>query len=91
VHSRAAALVESKMATMQPQRWIGRVGKEDLALHCWPPRSHDVTPCDFFLWGFVKEAVYVPSLPKTLDNLKKPYHNCGELSDARHYISQLTA
>jgi len=54
----------------RPQRWIGRVGKEDLALQFWPPRSPDLTPCDFFLWGFVKEAVYVPSLPTTLDDLK---------------------
>ena len=53
-----------------PQRWIGRVGKEDLALQFWPSRSPDLTPCDFFLWGFVKEAVYVPSLPTTLDDLK---------------------
>jgi hypothetical protein len=52
-----------------PQRWIGRVGKEDLALQFWPPRSPDLTPCDFFLWGFVKEAVYVPSLLTTLDDL----------------------
>ena len=52
-----------------PQRWIGRVGKEDLALQFWPPRSPDLTPCDFFLWGFVKEAVYVPSLPTALDDL----------------------
>jgi len=53
-----------------PQRWIGRVAKEDLALQFWPPRSPDITPCDFFLWGFVKESVYVPSLPTTLDDLK---------------------
>jgi hypothetical protein len=53
------------MATMQHS-----VGKEDLALQFWPPRSPDLTPCDFFLWGFVKEAVYVPSLPTTLDDLK---------------------
>ena len=33
-------------------------------------QAPDLTPCDFFLWGFVKEAVYVPSLPKTLDDLK---------------------
>jgi hypothetical protein len=41
-----------------------------MALQFWPPRSPDLTPCDFFLWGFVKEAVYVPSLPKTFDDLK---------------------
>jgi len=53
-----------------PQRWIGRVGKEDLALQFWLPRSPDLTPCDFFLCRFVKEAVYAPSLPTTLDDLK---------------------
>jgi len=31
-----------------PQRCIGRVGKEDLALQFWPSRSPDLTPCDFF-------------------------------------------
>lgn len=24
----------------------------------WPPRSPDLTPCDFFLWGFIKNKVY---------------------------------
>jgi len=27
-----------------------------------PPRSPDMTPCEFFLWGYVKEHVYVPPL-----------------------------
>ena len=26
-----------------------------------------MTPCDFFLWGYVKERVYVPPLPTDLD------------------------
>jgi hypothetical protein len=25
---------------------------------------------DFFLWGFVKDCVYIPSLPATLHKLK---------------------
>jgi hypothetical protein len=40
-----------------PQRWIGRVGKEDVALQFWPPRSPDLKPCEFFLWGFVKKQL----------------------------------
>jgi len=28
-----------------------------------PPRSPDATPCDFFLWGYVKDQVYVPPVP----------------------------
>ena len=36
-----------------PQRWIGRDGPTK-----WPPRSPDITPLDFFLWGYVKNTVY---------------------------------
>lgn len=32
-----------------PQRWIGRSGDRDLSLLHWPPRSPDITPCDFFV------------------------------------------
>jgi hypothetical protein len=28
-----------------------------------------MTPCDFFLWGYIKERVYVPPLPADLDEL----------------------
>jgi len=49
-----------------PQRWIGRTGKEDGALMWWPPRSTDLTPCDFFFWEFVKDTVFVPPLPANL-------------------------
>jgi len=24
----------------------------------WPPHSPDINPCDFFLWGFLKERVF---------------------------------
>ncbi|CAD0200597.1 unnamed protein product [Chrysodeixis includens] len=35
------------------QQWIGRFGPVR-----WPPRSPDLTPMDFFLWGFVKGEVH---------------------------------
>jgi len=35
----------------------------------WPPRSPDLTPCDFFLWVFVKDTVFVPPLPANLQDL----------------------
>ena len=28
------------------------------------------TPCDFFLWGHVKDQVYVPPLPASIRELK---------------------
>jgi hypothetical protein len=33
-------------------------------------RSPDLTPCDFFLWGFVKDSVYVPPLPTSIHELR---------------------
>ena len=39
-------------------------------LLAWPPRSPDAIPCDFFLWGNVKDQVYVPPLPASIPELK---------------------
>lgn len=36
-----------------PQCWVGRGGPIQ-----WPPRSPDLTPLDFFLWGRIKSLVY---------------------------------
>ena len=36
----------------------------------WPPRSPDAIPCEFFLWGYVKDQVYVPLLPASVPELK---------------------
>ncbi|CAF4941144.1 unnamed protein product [Rotaria sp. Silwood1] len=36
--------------------WIGRRGTVE-----WPPRSPDLTPCDFSLWGIMKDRVYAQS------------------------------
>jgi len=47
-----------------PNRWIGR--------DCptlWPPRSPDITPLDFILWGYVKDKVFSTPVPD-ITNLK---------------------
>lgn len=36
-----------------PGRWIGNNGPI-----LWPPRSPDLTPLDFFVWGFIKDKVF---------------------------------
>jgi len=33
-------------------------------------RSPDATPRDFFLWGYVKDQVYVPPFPASIPELK---------------------
>lgn len=47
-----------------PNRWIGRRGFIE-----WPPRSPDITPLDFYLWGDLKRRVYV-TRPRNLEELK---------------------
>lgn len=36
----------------------------------WAPYSPDLNPCDFFLWGYLKDKVYCNN-PKTIDDLKE--------------------
>jgi hypothetical protein len=36
----------------------------------WPLRSPDATPCGFFLWGYVKDKVYVPPVPSSILELR---------------------
>jgi hypothetical protein len=56
------------------QTWLkGQFGKLFIDKESWPPRSPDLNPCDFYLWGHLKALVYNP-LPKTLDDLKATMH-----------------
>lgn len=48
-----------------PDMWIGRRGPIE-----WPPRSPDITPLDFFLWGYLKSRVYT-NRPQNLQDLKE--------------------
>jgi hypothetical protein len=45
-------------------RWIGRGGEIS-----WAPRSPDMTPLDFFLWGHIKTNIYKTNV-RDLDDLK---------------------
>ncbi|XP_015113023.1 uncharacterized protein LOC107038442 [Diachasma alloeum] len=51
-----------------PGRWFGRYGP----LH-WPARSPDLTPLDFFLWGYLKDQVYETE-PETVEELVARLH-----------------
>ena len=50
------------------QRWIGRGGVEDNNIS-WPARSSNLTPMDFFLWGFLKSKAFVKDY-ENIDSLK---------------------
>ena len=40
-----------------------------ISKNLWPPRSLDLTPADFFLWGLLKGKVY-KNTPRTIEQLK---------------------
>ena len=50
-----------------PNRWLGRGGPV-----AWPPRSPDLTPLDYYLWGHMKTLVYETKVESTaaLSNTK---------------------
>lgn len=47
-----------------PHKWIGRRGRIE-----WPARSPDLSPLDYFFWGYLKEKVY-KTKPQNLDELR---------------------
>ena len=52
------------------QYWLkSKIGEKFIDKKKYPPRSPDLNPCDYYLWGYLKSRVYSP-LPKTLDQLK---------------------
>jgi transposase len=46
--------VRNFLSAKFPNRWMGRSSPN----FPWPPYSPDLTPCDFFLWGWIKSQVY---------------------------------
>jgi hypothetical protein len=47
-----------------------KLGDRIISKGLWPPRSPDLTPCDYFLWGFLKDRVYIQR-PKNLAELRE--------------------
>ncbi len=60
-----ATAVRNWLSDTLPGRWMGR-GSPNLP---WPANSPDLTPCDFFLWGYLKSRVY-RTQPEDLQQLK---------------------
>jgi hypothetical protein len=71
-----------------PHRWLRRGDHGDCP---WRARSPDLTPCDYFLRGYLKDKVFVPPLPAsritatvetiTLDMLIKVWQGLDYLLD----------
>lgn len=63
-----------------------------IALHLpveWPPRSPDLTPCDYFLWGYLKDKVY-RTPPQDINDLRmKIQHEADVLRENPELIRRV--
>ncbi|GFV88973.1 hypothetical protein TNCV_4911751 [Trichonephila clavipes] len=53
--------------------YLGGVGGGPVA---WPPRSPDLSPLDFFLWGAMKGLVYDTPVVSEMDPGRMDFHRC---------------
>ena len=59
-----------------PLRWLGRGGPVE-----WPARSPDLNPCDFFLWGHLKDLVYQTEVPDVEELRRRIIHGCQTIRE----------
>jgi hypothetical protein len=62
--------VHQSLNTVLPGRWIGRASENDHTPMLWPPEVPWNYALWFFLWGYVKDWVFVPPLPCDLADLE---------------------
>lgn len=67
--------VRAWLNAVYEERWIGRGGPV-----AWPPRSPDLNPLDFFVWGFLKEKVYATPVNNREDLINRIRMACNEIS-----------
>ncbi|XP_075710450.1 uncharacterized protein LOC142743511 isoform X2 [Rhinoderma darwinii] len=60
-----------------PGKWIGRRGPVE-----WPPRSPDLTPLDFYLWGHLKAIVYAVKIRDVQQLKLRILEACASISSA---------
>lgn len=68
--------VRHYLDTVFHNRWIGRRGPM-----LWPARSPDLTPLDFFFWGYLKDKVF-RTKPENIDEMCDRIMEFSQLPDA---------
>lgn len=67
----------------QYREWIGENGN-----YAWPPRSPDLTPLDFSLWGTVKDLVYKHK-PSTAQELERRIREAIQYLNETEYVRKV--
>ncbi|XP_025411199.1 uncharacterized protein LOC112684096 [Sipha flava] len=71
-----ANIVRNLLNEYFPNRWIGTYGAIQ-----WPPRSPDLTPLDYFLWGHLKTVVYANPPTCLLELKNKIIAACNQITE----------
>ena len=63
--------------------WLKQTfGDRFIDMATWPPRSPDLNPCDFSLWGYLKSKVYNPkptNLLQLRENIQREIKNFSKI------------
>lgn len=70
-----AEIVRNYLNRTFGERWIGTN-----AVVRWPARSPDLTPLDFFLWGYLKSTVYEEPIEDMADLYNKIYASVAAIN-----------
>ncbi|KAJ4442487.1 hypothetical protein ANN_04073 [Periplaneta americana] len=72
--------------------WCGFLGQRDIRRGgpiAWPPRSPDLTPLDFFLWGRMKSLAYETPVETAEDLVARVVVGAGEVADIPGVIERV--
>ena len=60
-----------------PGRWVGRRGPFD-----WPARSSDLILCNFFLWGYLEDIVFMETCTSIIQLQNRIQEACAGITKA---------
>lgn len=80
-----ARQVRQHLDEMFPGRWIGRGGPTS-----WPPRSPDLTPLDYCLWGWFKDEVYKVKVDTRDALIQRIRNTAGDIKQRHAAIKRAT-
>ena len=60
-----------------PNRWIGRGGTQN-----WPPRSPNLNPLDYHVWGYMKAMVYAHNVNTREELLQRILSSARSINNA---------
>lgn len=77
-------LARQYLDVVYPNHWIGRGGTQP-----WPPRSPDLNPLDFCIWGYLKSLVYNTPVGNIEDLRNRIVASCETIRNSPHVFDSI--